>query len=334
MTRNSADVEAAAAEWLARRDGGYWGAQDETALQAWLAADTAHRVAFLRLQAAWQESARLQVLGAGHSSRREQMLQALAVPAPRRALPRDHRWPRAVAVTLAVCTLAGLWGWHPAPPPPQASTQVYVSGIGHVRDLALADGSRVTLAAASRIEVQLGSRIRRIHLLEGEAIFTVAKDPTRPFAVAARGYRAVAVGTRFSVRRDPDSVRVVVTEGTVRLEDMAGAASVSALLPAGSLALARSDGVLVRNLALEDARHLLDWQRGWLVFRDTPLSEAVAEFNRYNARKLVLADARVGTLRIGGSFRWDNEDGFVRLLEAGFPIRAEAADGRILLHAR
>ncbi len=109
---------------------------------------------------------------------------------------------------------------------------------------------------------------------------------------------------------------------------------VTALLSAGSLALARADGVLVRRLALEDAQHLLDWQQGWLVFRDTPLSEVVAEFNRYNTRKLVLADERAGALRIGGSFRWDNEAGFVRLLEAGFPIRAESVDGQILLHAR
>lgn len=334
MAGNSARVEAAAADWLARRDGGHWGAQDETALQAWLAADTAHRVAFLRLQAAWQESARLQVLGAGRPGRREQMLQALAARPPRRAASRAHRWPWAVAATLAACTLAGAWLWHPLPRAPQAPTQAYESGIGQLRDLVLADGSRVTLAAGSRIEVQLAPRARRVHLLQGEAIFAVAKDPARPFAVAARGYRAVAVGTRFSVRRDPGSVRVVVTEGTVRLEDAAGAAGASALLPAGSLALARTDGVLVRNLALEDARRLLDWQQGWLVFRDTPLSEAVAEFNRYNARKLVLADERAGALRIGGSFRWDNEDGFVRLLEAGFPIRAEAADGRILLHAR
>ncbi|TCT25398.1 FecR family protein [Thermomonas haemolytica] len=334
MAANSAAIEAAAAAWLAQRDSERWSRQDETALQAWLAADTAHRVAFLRLQAAWQESARLQALGAGRPARREQMLQALAARPARHVRHRRPRWPWAIAAMLAACTLVAVGLWRPTPPASQPPAYAYESGIGQVRQIVLTDGSRVTLAAASRIEVQLTRQARRVHLLQGEAIFAVAKDPARPFSVAARGYRAVAVGTRFSVRRDPGSVRVVVTEGTVRLEDAAGAAGASALLPAGSLALARADGVLVRNLALEDAQHLLDWQQGWLVFRDTPLSEAVAEFNRYNARKLVLADARAGALRIGGSFRWDNEDGFVRLLEAGFPIRAEAQDGRILLHAR
>jgi transmembrane sensor len=339
MAANSAAIEAAAAEWLARRDSGRWSEQDAAALQEWLLADTAHRVAFLRLQAAWDETARLQALGAGRSAHGSQMLHAIAVRSQRRGKPRIRRWPwrltAGMAAALTACTLAAAWLWRPAPPAPHPDT--YQTGIGQTRELQLKDGSHVVLAADSRIEVQLEPHARRVHLLRGEAIFEVAKDPLRPFAVAARGFRAVAVGTRFSVRRDPGSLRVVVTEGSVRLETIAasgGAAGASAFLPAGSLALARPDAVLVRDLPLEDARHLLDWQQGWLVFRDTPLSEAVAEFNRYNTRKLVVADAHVGTLRIGGSFRWDNEAGFVRLLEAGFPVRAETMPGQILLHSR
>jgi len=79
MAANSAAIEAAAAEWLARRDSGRWSEQDAAALQEWLLADTAHRVAFLRLQAAWDETARLQALGAGRSAHGSQMLQAIAV---------------------------------------------------------------------------------------------------------------------------------------------------------------------------------------------------------------------------------------------------------------
>ena len=106
------------------------------------------------------------------------------------------------------------------------------------------------------------------------------------------------------------------------------------MLPAGSVALVRGNGVLVRSLALDEAQQLLDWRDGLLVFRDTPLTDVAREFNRYNARKLVIADDTTGALRIGGSFRWDNQDGFVRLLEAGFPVRAEAGTDRILLRAR
>ena len=282
------DIEARAAQWLAQRDGTQWAAADAQALEAWLT-DTRHRVAFLRLQASWQQAERLQALGAGWtqqgppprqhwqappSSRREQMLQAVAQSPMRRNVTTRNRWSQvaSMAVLAGGCALLVSWGWR---------------NYTHV-------------------------------------------------AVAVGGYRAVAVGTRFSVRRDRNDLRVVVTEGTVRLDAPStdGQSSPSSLLPAGSVALVHDGSVLVRSLALAEAAQLLGWQDGWLVFRDTPLQDAVAEFNRYNRRKLRIADAEAGALRIGGSFRWDNEDTFVRLLEAGFPVRAEATPTQIVLSSR
>ena len=348
MADDSRDIERAAAAWLARRDGAQWMPDDEQALQAWLATSTAHRVAFLRLEAAWQESGRLQALGAGWrgdgppprghwqaspADRREQMLQA--VPRRLRAAraPRQWRHRLAAAAVVAACALAATWGWRQQAP---VEASHYRTALGEVRTLPLADGSHATLASASGIDVRLSSRARDVALTSGEAIFDVAKDPRRPFAVAAEGYRAVAVGTRFSVRRDDRDLRVVVTEGTVRLEtpSTTAGATPSVLLPAGSVALVRGGTLLVRSLPLADAQRLLDWREGLLAFRDAPLSEVAAEFNRYNARKLVVADAEAGALRVGGSFRWDNQEGFVRLLEAGFPVRAEVGADRIVLHSR
>ena len=106
------------------------------------------------------------------------------------------------------------------------------------------------------------------------------------------------------------------------------------MLPAGSVALVHDGSVLVRSLSVADAGQLLGWRDGWLVFRDTPLQDAVAEFNRYNTRKLRIADAEAGALRIGGSFRWDNEETFVRLLEAGFPVHADTTPTQITLSSR
>ena len=348
MAGRSIAIEQAAAAWLARRDGGRWRAGDEAALQRWLDADAAHRVAFLRLQAVWRESGRLQALGAGWqdagpparghwqappASRREQMLQALAQRAPA-TRPARRRFARvAGAAVLAGCALVAAWGWRSQLRVDAAS---YRTALGEVRTLPLADGSRATLASASAIEVRLSRRERDVALAAGEAIFEVAKDPGRPFAVSAQGYRAVAVGTRFSVRRDAGELRVVVTEGTVRLDAPSTGVGTkpSVLLPAGSVALVRGNGLLVRSLPLADAQRLLDWRNGLLAFRDAPLREVVAEFNRYNARQLVVADADAGALRVGGSFRWDNQEGFVRLLEAGFPVRAEVGADRIVLHSR
>lgn len=239
----------------------------------------------------------------------------------------------AAVLAVAVAGLAGWGGWLLA----GRHDDAYASGVGEVRNLVLADGSSATLGSDSRIAVHIGRAARDVALLQGEAFFDVAHDRGRPFVVAAGSRRVVAVGTRFSVRQDAASLRVVVTGGTVRLDGPRGEdgrAPPAMLLPAGSVATAGPDGVLVRTLAVAEAERLLQWRSGFLSFEDTALAAAVAEFNRYTTRKLVLADATVARLRIGGNVRWDNADGFARLLELGFPVRAERLPDRIVLHAR
>ncbi|WP_369942158.1 FecR family protein [Xanthomonas medicagonis] len=355
---DSRRIELRAAAWLARRDRGDWSPRQQARLDAWLGAATAHRVAFLRLQAAWQESARLQALGAGQrdgripargswrglagadGEARASMAdsdgpEAALDPARLRFAPRPpararRRWPAALAALLLLGGVLGL-GWrHTLAVAPVA----YASATGSLRPLALADGSRATLSSDSRIAVALSRTQRRIDLQRGEAFFEVSKDPARPFVVADGARRVVAVGTRFAVRRDAEALRVVVTEGTVRLESATHPQAPPTLLPAGSVALAGPHGVLVRRVAVAEAERLLDWRSGYLTFDDTPLQAAVAEFNRYNTVKLQVADAQAGALRVGGNFRWSNAEAFVRLLEQGFPIRAERRGDRVLLHSR
>src|SRR6267154_32333 len=62
---SSVQIEEVAAAWLAKRDSGQWRDADQAALTLWLHASTAHRVAFVRLEAAWQAAQRLRALGAG-----------------------------------------------------------------------------------------------------------------------------------------------------------------------------------------------------------------------------------------------------------------------------
>lgn len=357
---SSRQIEKTAAAWLAQRDGGRWSERDQARLDAWLSASTAHRVAFLRLESAWQQSDRLKALGAGLPAgtlpERGQWAQSSffgareherpgTMPAPdaaaarvfnRGAAPsgmrRVSRYLGAAAVLMLAVSSAWTWRYFTA----VEQTQ-YQSGMGELRLVPLADGSRATLSSDSRILVSLSHGERRIDLQQGEAFFDVAKDPGRPFVVDAGGRRAVAVGTRFAVRRDTSSMRVVVTDGTVRLETDAVPgqhAQPTTLLPAGSVALASHAGVLVRAGSVEEAEQQINWRSGFLAFHDTPLAEAAAEFNRYNARKIVMGDAQVAAMRVGGNFRWSNTEVFVRLLEQGFPVRAERTDDRIVLHSQ
>ena len=353
---DSTRIEQAAAAWLARRDAGAWSAQDERTLQAWLGAGARHRVAWLRLESAWREAGRLQALAAGRpagvpprgSLYPARTAAAASADAPRIAppdlrelrfapRPRAHRnrWGRLAATVAACVALAGFaWGGWQLSGRQAAS---YASGVGELREVTLADGSRVVLSSDSRLDVRMSRGERRIGLSRGEAFFRVAHDAGRPFVVAAEGREVRAVGTRFAVRRSPEALRVVVTEGKVRLDGRArsdGSAPPAVLLTAGSVATADHNGLLVRALPLAEAERLLQWREGFLSFEDASLASAVAEFNRYNARKLELGDAAVGQLRVGGNFRWSNAEGFVSLLELGFPVRAERHADRIVLHRR
>lgn len=347
---DSRQIEALAAEWLARRDAEGWTADEQQALDTWLSASARHKVAFLRLQSAWTETGRLQALAAGLPAGRLPPRSGTMREAGDDArpdlrgvtfAPRDrsgHRrrgWQQGLAASLALLALGSLaWGSWQLTGREQAS---YASTVGEIETVTLPDGSIATLSSDSRLDVRISRGERHVALAKGEAFFDVAHDTRRPFVVETEGRRVAAVGTRFSVRRDPEEIRVVVTEGKVRLESRAGpdgAAQPVSLLPAGSVATAGRNGVLVRSLPVSEAERYLEWRDGFLTFDDTSLADAAAEFNRFNTRKLELGDAAVADLRVGGNFRWSNAEGFAHLLEQGFPVRAERQADRIVLHTR
>lgn len=354
----SVEIEQAAAVWLARRDRSDWSEADEAQFTRWLQASTAHRVAFVRLETMWSTANRLKALGAGvrhgvvpapgewHRSaflhkrsddtRSSDGLEESFEDPPMAAAQRSWRsLPRVrglAAAVLVATTLSVGWYLWPAGP-------AYRTPVGSVEAVALSDGSNVTLNTNSEIRVSMTDTERRIELKRGEAFFEVAKDPQRPFIVVAGDQRVVAVGTKFSVRRaesGANEVRVVVTEGRVRIGPAAGGVGPelpAAEVAAGSIARSGGAGVLLDAKPARPVEEYLSWRSGYLMFRDTALADAIAEFNRYNSTKLVIEDRAIAEIQIGGNFRATNVDAFVRLLEDGFPIRVERHGDEIVLMA-
>jgi transmembrane sensor len=239
--------------------------------------------------------------------------QRAAIPAPRFRQPLT--W---AAALLPAALLAGWYLW--------PGGGAFETPIGATANIPLPDGSNVTLNTASRIRIALDDRQRRIELRSGEVFFDVAKDPTRPFIVDAGVRRIVAVGTKFSVRRDGSEVSVIVTEGAVRFDaDGAG------LLEAGAVARTIGDEVAVENKTVREAEEALSWRTGYLTFDETSLGEVAAEFNRYTPRPIRIASARLEDLRITGRFRATNTDAFIRVVENGFRVEVEAGEKEIVL---
>jgi transmembrane sensor len=349
MNTDHRQIEQTASMWLARRDAGGWSDRQQTALDAWLAESIAHRVAFLRLEAAWEETARLKAFAAGGSqlatpARGEWARSPYFAPPIGAGRPIGHgqgrgtrarrrrRWPlfASIAASLfAIAVLAGSLAWNHYT---RVETGAWRTELGAQRVVQLPDGSIATLGSATGLRIAFSRSERDLELASGEAFFDVAHDAARPFVVHVEGYRVTAVGTRFDVRRGHDrKLRVVVTRGLVRLQSTSDPARADTMLPAGSIAMIDGADVLVQQVQLDEARERLSWRDGYAVFHGTPLAEAIDEFNRYNARKIVIADPSLDALRVGGNFRLDNSAAFVRLMQEVFPVRAERHGDRIVL---
>ncbi|MBX3737903.1 MAG: FecR domain-containing protein [Candidatus Didemnitutus sp.] len=336
------EIEATAAVWLSLRDRGM--TESETAeFMRWLQLSPKHAEAFAELDAVWRDFNRTAALRPTAAATPEPELLA-----PRSRSPARRRASRVWVPLAAAATIALAWaGWAGF----NAARPTAETDVGAFQKLDLPDGSVVQLNTDSAIKVHYSDHERRVELLRGEAHFDVAKNPARPFIVAANHVAVRAVGTAFNVRLREDAVDVLVTEGKVQVNDTVKGAS---LLPAvadqsGPPLLVEGESVRVKLLtepekdappvvaisevgAIEMHRALA-WQERRLEFEDLPLADVVAEFNRYNRTKLVIADPALNAKHFSGTFRADAYEPFVRLLEENFGVASERTGQGIELRA-
>lgn len=327
-------IEREAAAWMLARDRGLTAAEQDR-FSEWLAADPRHAGALARQRRTWQRLDGLAEWRPEHSARPNPDLLA---PPLRRKVVRFAPVAVTLAAAAAVMLTWALWtsGQRAAS---QAATKV--AGTIQVtpapNQRVLADGTIVELNQGAELEVSFSSGERRVTLERGEAHFAVTKDETWPFVVRARGVDVRAVGTAFNVRVATATVEVLVTEGRVRLETQrapgAGAlgesaATVPVLEVRQRAVVPISEGVgptaaEIATLTAGEVERVLAWQHRLLDFTAMPLHQVVAEFNRRNVVQLVVIDPELAAEKITATFRSDNLDGFVRLLEVGFGAKAE-----------
>jgi transmembrane sensor len=303
------EIETVAASWLMRREEPHWSHDDEAQLRSWLDESHAHKAAFWRLEYGWRAADRIRAIGAGP---------ALFEPR-RRAGARNWR-PFAIAASFAAFTLAvpAIYFTSPAP----ARVSHYQTRLGGHEQVALSDGSTVELNTATSIRTAVSKAQRDVWLEKGEAFFSV-RHVGVPFVVHAGPRMVTVLGTKFSVTRDGDQVRVAVIEGRVRVSDATtGEPSATATITRGDILQAQGPSTLVLQDAETKVERSLAWREGMLQFDSTPLSDAAAEFNRYNQHKIRVTGA-AGAIPIGGSFKASNVSAFARLLHEAYGLQIE-----------
>lgn len=230
------------------------------------------------------------------------------------------RWGRAVLAIAAVWLFAVILVMPEHAHPFANLLSDYHTETGELRDIELADGSHVLLNTNSAVSVIYDESKRQIVLHHGQARFTVAEDKRRPFDVITDEFRVRALGTVFEVyRADEDDVSVTVQLHAVNIAigqdadrdlNQSGQAG-TYMLRAGQNLRYRFDGspATVRQVELDQATA---WQQRRLFINDRPLSELVAELNRYRVGRIFLSDARLSELRVTGVFPLDKPDAILR----------------------
>jgi transmembrane sensor len=241
---------------------------------------------------------------------------------------------RIAASVAAVGVVVGTLIWYQ-----RFRMPVYATTFGEERSITLEDGSVIDINSHSKITVRYSADERDVDLLEGQALFHVAKNPARPFFVNSAATQVRAIGTEFDVYQKLGGTVVTVVEGRVavlsRSDTRTGEAvgPHEAAVPGGGAADARKppiggnppiflsagEQVLVTPLSMEKADHpniaiATAWTQRQLEFESASLSDVAEEFNRYNQRQLVIEDPTLYDFHITGVFSSSDPASLVRFL--------------------
>jgi transmembrane sensor len=311
-------IDAVAAQWAARVDRHALSADERASFYSWLAADRRHLGAFARMQAILASTERAAALSG---------MEVVAQP-----LPVKRVAAMVAAALLLVISAAGIYQ---ANGPWQDNYRAFKQARAGQVDLP--DGSRIALIDQARATTSFDSRSRIVRLIGGEAMFSVAKDPLRPFTVIAGGVRVTAIGTKFSVSRKNGRVAVHVIEGIVSIVSQGGRASqrlVANQSAAFDLAAetsafaAETDDFNVaapRRPALAQTR--IEANPAMLTFEAEPLGRAAQQFNAANDKKDLVVDPALAAKPITGLFASSDPEGFARAvalsLEANMVVEGD-----------
>jgi transmembrane sensor len=327
------DLEDQASDVFLHRREGSWSASDQIALDSRLADNPEFADAYRRVRESWDAVGRHATSPELMALREQAIGRARQASAKRWSLPGARSWHSgkwaAAAAILVVCGI----GWQLSPYGYEPG--MYKTGFGEQKVVELSDHSQIALNARTRLRVRFTADARIVELLEGQAQFSVAKDPARPFKVQAGPKTIVAVGTVFDVEYVDQQVHVAMVEGRVAVlsQDQSGSATAPDAgskssnpspieLGAGEALQVRADGAST-VLPKADIEAATAWRQGKVIFRDETLAEAVHRLNRYSHQQVVVDDPALAQMKVSGVFDSGDAQAFAEAMQAYLPVAAD-----------
>lgn len=315
-TGNDPAIRAEARDWLLRQQLDGESLEHSEAFQRWYRASEHHARAFDEVARTWSDASTLQDLR-----------HLVEPPAKVTARVASESWRvRALAASVALVAIIGLLIWTLQRP------QVYETSVGEVRELALSDGSTLTLGGKTVVAIRMTEKRRFAELRSGELFLSVQPDKQRPFLVSAGETTLRVVGTQFDVRRGVAQVEIGVLEGTVEVFGELQPQVVKRVH--GGQQIAATGGGALGDPQMAGPMQPGAWRNGQRVYIDTPLREIVADVNRYSRQSVELADPALGELTVSVSFRAENQQQMLDSLQLALPVKVERpAPDRVVLRA-
>ena len=351
------DQEELAAQDYMRRRLGHWSDEREFELRLKLEQDPAYADAYARVERSWgavgQHAASAELM-----AMREQAIFRARRASARRWLAGDARRQRglriaagvaAMAIALAASYQLAPFGFRPGE---------YRTSVGERHVIELEDHSRVELDATTSLRVRYSKDARVVQLLDGQAQFTVARDPARPFKVVAGSHTIIALGTVFTVEYIDREFSVAMLEGKVAVVAQDGGSGKHARAAAVENETAQNSSVprngdarqsseqhgqgtagiieieagealrvpesgqatvvRIANLAAATA-----WREGKVIFHEEPLSEAVRRLNRYSRLQIEIADPTLASMQVSGVFEAGDAQAFADAVQVHLPATVD-----------
>lgn len=330
-------VDAEARRWVVQMTSEGFSMWDRARLSVWLEADPRHQRAFADAERVWTGVAQLDHL---RGKVGVDDLDRFAVRPPKRKFRWLSSFPAAAAAGLAAAAILSLAIVNGIVTLGTPSPDQYVTEVAEIRSIILDDGSEITLGALSEVEVEFLPNERRAVLISGEAFFSIATDPERPFFVVADDAEVRVIGTKFEVRRSSEGVRVTVEEGIVEVSRQSDRGknapletniAAKTILTSGEMVIAASRGTLE---LVQEASTVAPgaWRSGRLFYENARLADVISDVRRYYGADIGFDSNDVANLRLTGSFRTDHIDQMFAQLEQALPVAVQKMpSGRILI---
>ncbi len=312
------EIDHIAAGWAARRCNDF-SADDAAMLDAWIEADPRHFGAYMKAEAVL---ARLDQAGAaGTEALRPKDAPAGPVLTKRRVILMGATAACLTAAVVGTTAVRRL-----------LEEEVYATDIGESKEIALSDGSIVTLNTNTRIAVRYTEDLRKIALLQGEALFDVAKNKRRPFIVQAHDTQVRAVGTSFTVKLvSQELVQVMVREGVIEIRRPNVPEALPVRLAANNMALAPVKApISTAPIPTAQIKENLAWRHGLIAFDNETLADAAREFGRYSNIQIQVAPGLQGQT-VTGLFVSTDPIGFARAAARSLDLRVDVRNREVLI---